>query len=183
MGREDIGLKWYIITCRAGKENSIVRFLRQAIKASGYENLIIDVVVPTQEKIVMVKGKKKKVEERILPGYILTRLIAQDSVLNLIRNIEGVTGFVSAGDGRPKEIDEKEVKAILAYTSIRQEPVYDVKFTPGMPVKINHGPFKDFIGQVESVNEQKGQVKVILQLFGKDTPVEFDLLEVSSISE
>lgn len=178
-------LKWYFITCHSGKEQSTAKVLQQSIKANDLEDHVDHIVVPTQEKIVMFRGKKKKVEERILPGYILAHFSALDRVLHLIRNTEGVTGFVgmSTVSKKPKALDEKQAQAILAYTKVKQEPVFETKFTPGMAVKVIHGPFTDFVGKIDSINENKGRVQVILSLFGNDTNVDLDILEIAYVSE
>jgi transcriptional antiterminator NusG len=159
--------------------------LQQTIKVNGLDEKVDELIIPTQEKIVMYRGKKKKIEERIFPGYILAHFVADDDVLHVIRNTEGVTGFVGSSitSKRPKALDEKEVKAILTYTTLKDEPVYEIKLTVGTPVRVVHGPFKDLVGQISSIDEAKGQIKVMLPLFGSDTPVSFDIIQVAAITD
>ncbi len=179
---ENKGLQWFFITCNSGKEMSTVKVLQQTIKARSLEDKIDQLIIPTKEKIVMFRGKKKKVEERIFPGYILAHFEASDEILHIIRNTEGVTGFVGSTSKRPKALDDKEVKAILAYTKVRNDPKIETNLTVGTPVRVLHEPFKDLIGPISAINENKGQVEVMLPLFGRETPVTVDIISVTPIS-
>jgi transcriptional antiterminator NusG len=176
--------KWYILSSTSGKENSTARLIKQRVKANNMEHLISDVVVPTQEKIIIQRGKKKTIEERIFPGYILIKMEANDDTLHLIRNSEGVTGFVgmTASAKRPSPLSEKEAKGILAFTQVKQEPVYKTQLSAGDAVKVTSGVWKDFIGPVSDINPNKGKATVLFSLFGRETPVEVDLLEIEKIS-
>ncbi len=176
--------KWFIISSSSGKENRTGELIKQRIKANNYEELITEVIVPMQEKIVIKRGKKVTVEDRILPGYILVKMIPTDETLQLIRNTEGVSGFVgtTAKANNPTPLSPKEVEGILAFMKIKQSPTFDAKFTISEAVKVVEGPFKDFIGTIQEINEAKGQVTVLLSIFGQETPVQLDFLQVSKIS-
>lgn len=177
-------LRWYIVASSSGKENKTAELIKQRIKANNYEEKVTDVIVPTQEKIVIKRGKKQTVEERIFPGYILVKMSPDEETFYLVRNTEGVTGFVgtTAKSKTPTPLSPKEVEGILAFTKVKQAPVFDNKFQLGEAVKVVEGPFKDIVGTVREINEAKGQVTVLLSMFGQDVPVQLDFLQVSKIS-
>lgn len=181
---EDNNHKWYIVSSSSGKENSTAKLIKQRVKANKLEDQISDVIVPMQEKIVIQRGKKKTIEERIFPGYILIKMEANDDTLHLIRNTEGVAGFVgmTANSKKPSPLSDKEAQGILNYTQIKQEPTYSTQINIGDAVKVVEGPFKDFIGSVQDINNAKGQVTVLLSIFDRDTPVQLDFLQVTNIS-
>jgi transcription termination/antitermination protein NusG len=170
---------WYIVNTYSGHENKAANQIRQRIIANGMEDVIPEVVVPTQEKIVAVGGKKRTVKERLFPGYVLVRMIMNDNAWHLIRNTDGVVGFVGFGK-RPTPLNEKEVKAIITFMDVKQ-PSYQSSFKIGDAVKVVDGPFKDFVGSVKEINEDKGQVTVLLSIFGRETPVYLDFLQVNKL--
>lgn len=175
--------RWYIINGASGQEKRIAELLEQRVKANDMEDDIIMVVVPTQEKIVIKKGKKHTVEERIFPGYILVRMIANDQTLHLIRNTEGVIGFIGSisKSKKPTPLNEKEVESILAFMKVKQPAVFQSSFSVNDAVKVEEGPFKEFVGTIQEVNESKGQVSVLISMFGREVPVQLDFLQVSKI--
>ncbi len=175
--------RWYILRSNSGKEKSIAEQLRQRIRANNLEDVITEVIVPIQEKIVIKRGKKQTVEERIFPGYILVKMKVNDDAIHIIINTEGVLGFIgsSSTSKRPTPISEKEVEGIMAFMKIKQMPTYQAKFSQKDAVKVVDGPFKDFVGTVQEVNESKGQVTVLLTIFGRETPVQLDFLQVNKI--
>lgn len=175
--------RWFVLACASSKENKTADLLKQKVKAIGLENMITEILVPTQEKIVIKKGKKQTLEDRLFPGYILVRMEANDETVRLIKNTEGISGFIgmSAKAKYPTPLSEKEAESILAFTKIQQSPVFSAKFSIGDAVKIVEGPFKDFIGNVQEINENKGQVTVLLSIFDRETPVHFDFLQVHKI--
>ena len=118
-------------------------------------------------------------EDRIFPGYVLIKMVMNDHTWQLIRNTDGVTGFVGT-EKKPTPLSEKEVKGILAFTDIEQ-PTYESSFAVGDAVKIVDGPFKDFVGAVSEINEDKGQVRVLISVFGRETPVDLDFLKVNKL--
>ncbi len=175
--------KWYIVKSISGKEKSIAELIRQRIRANDLDKEVTEVVVPTQEKIVIKRGKKQTVEERIFPGYILVQMNPTDEVIHLIRNTDGVQGFIgySVKTKKPTALNEKEVKGILEFTKVKQLPTYSSKFAVNDAVKVTDGPFKEFVGTVKEINEGKGQVTVLLSIFGRETPVQLDFLQVTKI--
>lgn len=174
--------KWYIVKSSSGKENKTAELLKQRVRANNLEDQITDVVVPTQEKIVIKNGKKKTIEERIFPGYILVQMEADDETIHLIRNTDGLVGFVgNVNSKRPTPLSNKEVKGILEFTKVKQVPTYQASFSVGDAVKVVDGSFKDFVGTVQEVNEAKGQVTVLLSIFDRETPVQLDFLLVTKI--
>ncbi|GAB4285824.1 MAG: transcription termination/antitermination protein NusG [Candidatus Dojkabacteria bacterium] len=180
---QDKVFHWYIVKSASGQEKKTAELLRQRVRATDMNDFIKEVVVPTQEKIVIKRGKKQTVEERIFPGYILVNMIANDDTIHLIRNTDGIAGFVgySAVTKRIKPLPEKEVKGILEFTKIKQQPTFHSSFQIGDPVKVVDGPFKEFVGSVQEVNESKGRLTVLLSIFGRETPVQLDFLQVTKL--
>lgn len=171
--------QWYVIHTYSGHEGKVAEALRQRVEAFGMKDLIQEVLLPTQEKMVIADGKKKKVRERLFPGYVMVKMILTNDTWAVVRNTTGVTGFVGAG-ARPTSLPPDEVKAILRFTKM-EAPKLEVAFKEGETIKIIDGPFKDFLGKVEEIDEEKGKVKVLVSIFGRETPVELDLLQVSSL--
>lgn len=175
-------LKWFIVSASSGKENSTAKLIKVRVKANGMESQIADVVVPMQEKIIIQRGKKKTIQDRIYQGYIFVKMEANDDTLQLVRNTEGVKGFLgmTAKSKYPTPLNEKD----LNFTQVKPEPSYKSKFDIGNVVRIIDGPWKEFVGTVVSVNEVKGQLKVMLSLFNRDTPVDnIDFLQAEKLSE
>lgn len=174
-------LKWYILASASGKENSVAKLIKQRARANNLENEIIDAVVPEQEKIAISRGKKVTIKERIYPGYVFVRMIANDNTLQLVRNTEGVQSFLgmTAKPKSPTALDDKQ----LGFIEVNTEPTYKVAFNIGDAVKVIDGPFKEFIGTIESISEDKGKAKVLLSLFDRDTQVDIDILMLSKLSE
>lgn len=176
--------KWYVVSSSSGKENRIAEHIRQRVKANNFEDKVTEVIVPVQEKIVIKRGKKQTVEDRIFPGYILIKMIPDDDIFHIVRNTEGVSGFVgsTAKSKSATPLSPKQVEGILAFMKVKQSPTYQAKYSIGEAVKVVEGPFKDFVGTVQEINEAKGQVTVLLSIFGQDTPVQLDFLQVSKIT-
>ena len=145
----------------------------------GMENKIFDIIVPMREVVKVSQGKKETVKEKIFPGYILINMALDDESWLLVRTTSGVTAFVGAGN-KPTPISEKEVEAIKQFASINQ-PLYKPVFSLGEAVKIIDGPFADFLGTVDNIDEKKGKVKVLVSIFGRETPVELDFLQVAKL--
>ncbi len=172
-------LQWYVVHTASGHENKVATTLRQRIESSGLHTQIAEVLIPTQSKIVIEGGKKKDVQERLFPGYVLVKMHLNDSTWQVVRNTAGVTGFVGIG-AKPTPLPEKEVKAILKFMKM-EAPKFEAKFATGDSVKIIDGPFADFLGKVEEVDKERGKVKVLVSIFGRETPVELDFLQVSPL--
>jgi len=172
-------LRWFVVHTASGHENKVTVTLRQKIKAAGLKDQIAEVLVPTQNKVVIESGKKKEVQERLFPGYVLLKMQLNDNTWQVVRNTAGVTGFVGMGT-KPTPLPEKEVKAILKFMKM-EAPKFEAKFSVGDSVKIVDGPFADFLGKVDGIDEGKGKVKVLVSIFGRETPVELDFLQVSPL--
>lgn len=171
--------KWYIVHTYSGHENKVAKTLMQRVQAMGFEERIFDALVPTRDTIRVRGGKKETIKEKIFPGYILVNMDLSDEAWVLVRTTPGVTSFVGA-QNKPTPIRDDEVQAIVAFVG-QKEPTYKAQFTTGEAVKITDGPFSDFLGTVESIDEGKGKVKVLVSIFGRETPVELDFLQVSKI--
>ncbi len=177
---------WYVVHCYSGYENRVKKSLEQRIISEAKQDLIFRVVVPTEEEIDVREGQRKVIQRRVFPGYVLVEMIqyhpedqrAKEAWFT-IRNTPGVTGFVSSGD-RPTPLREDEVAKILKRMETDQ-PKVRVTYRPGQVVHIIDGPFADFRGTVDEVNMEKGKVRVMVSFFGRDTPVELDLLQVEKV--
>jgi transcriptional antiterminator NusG len=171
---------WYVVHCYSGYENKVKKGLDQRIKSmppeQKMEELIFRAVVPTEEELDLREGQRKVIQRRVFPGYILVEMIMTEESWYVVRNTPGVTGFVSSGD-KPTPLREDEVNKILKRMETEQ-PKVRVTYRPGQVVHIIDGPFADFRGSVDEVNMEKGKVRVMVSFFGRETPVELDLLQV-----
>jgi transcriptional antiterminator NusG len=171
--------KWYVVHTYSGHENKVAVTLKQRIESEHLENKILDVLVPMQDKIEIRSGKKTTVKEKIFPGYILVKMILDEKSWLAVRTTQGVTSFVGMGN-KPTPISEDEVATIVKFTQ-NEAPIYKQVFEVSDTVKIIDGPFADFIGKVDNVDEERGKVKVLVSIFGRETPVELDFLQVQKI--
>ncbi|OGK17586.1 transcription termination/antitermination protein NusG [Candidatus Roizmanbacteria bacterium RIFCSPHIGHO2_01_FULL_39_12c] len=171
--------KWYVIHVQTGYEARVKNALEQRIKSLGVEKKIYDVVIPMREIVIVKKGKKSKANEKVFPGYVLIRMILDDDSWLVVRTTEGVTGFVGAGL-KPTPISDTEVEAIMKFVQ-QEQPKFKTKFSPGEAVKITEGPFVDFLGTIEAIDEEKGRVRVLVSIFDRETPVELDFLQVAKL--
>ncbi len=171
--------KWYIIHTYAGHENKVERSLKQRVESMKFTDRVFDIIVPTRNTIKVSQGKKETVKEKIFPGYVLVKMILDDETWIMVRSTPGVTSFIGAGN-KPTPISDKEVEAIQKFMKL-EEPMYKVQFSVGEAVKITDGPFTEFLGSVESIDEARGKVKVLVSIFGRETPVELDFLQVKQI--
>lgn len=171
--------KWYVIHTQTGYENRVKQGLEQRIKSLGVEDKIFEVIIPTRDIVVVKKGKKSNTTEKVFPGYVLVRMILNDDSWLVVRTTQGVTGFVGAGL-KPTPISEKEVQAIMRFVK-QEQPKFKSKFSTGEAVKIIEGPFSDFLGTIEAIDEEKGKVRVLVSIFERETPVELDFLQVAKL--
>ena len=171
--------KWYIIHTYAGHENKVERSLKQRVESMKFTDRVFDIIVPTRNTIKVSQGKKETVKEKIFPGYVLVKMILDDETWIMVRSTPGVTSFIGAGN-KPTPISDKEVEAIQKFMKM-EEPMYKVQFSVGEAVKITDGPFAEFLGTIESLDEARGKVKVLVSIFGRETPVELDFLQVKKI--
>lgn len=171
--------KWYIVHTYSGHENKVTKTLMQRVQSMGFENRIMDVLIPTKETIRVRSGKKEAIQEKIFPGYILVKMILDDESWILVRTTPGVTSFVGA-ENKPTPVRDEEVEAIVKFVEMK-EPVYKASFTVNEPVKIIDGPFADILGTIESIDETRGKARVLITMLGRETPVELDFLQISKI--
>ncbi len=171
--------RWYTIHTYAGYENAVERNLKQRIESLGMENKIFDVVVPTEKKIRVKGGKRIVEEEKIYPGYILVRMIVDDDSWFVVRNTPRVTGFVGAGN-TPVPMEAGEVESLMKRMTA-EAPKHRIDLMKDDPVVIADGPFKDLEGKVGGIDEERGKVKVMVSMFGRETPVELDFLQVRKL--
>lgn len=173
------GARWYVVHTYSGHENKVAATLKQRIDSEHLEKNILEVLVPMQDKIEIKSGKKSTIKEKIFPGYILVKMVLDDISWLAVRTTQGVTSFVGMGN-KPTPISDSEVATIVKFTQT-EAPVYKQVFSADDAVKIVDGPFADFIGKVDSVDEERGKVKVLVSIFGRETPVELDFLQIQKI--
>ena len=170
---------WYVLHTYSGYEDAVAKNLKQRIESLGMEDKIFNVLVPKEKKIKIKNGKRKVIEEKIYPGYVLVEMIVTDDSWYVVRNTPNVTGFVGAGTTPvPVSLDEIEN---LKKRMGGEEPQYKIEVKLGELVKITDGPFKDFDGKVSEIDEERGKVKVLVNMFGRDTPVELDSLQIKKM--
>lgn len=175
----EVTANWYVVHTYSGHENKVSAALKQRIESMGAQEKIFDIIVPTRNIVTVKAGKKETVREKIFPGYMLVRMILDDDSWLLVRTTPGVTSFIGMGN-KPTPIPEKEVEAIKKFMEMK-EPIYKSTFSQGEAVKIIDGPFADFLGTVESIDDARGKIKVLVSIFGRETPVELDFLQVSKL--
>jgi transcriptional antiterminator NusG len=167
---------WYAIHTYSGYESAVQRNLKQRIESLGMGGKIFDVVVPTEKKIKVVGGKRATVEEKIYPGYILVDMIVDDESWFVVRNTPRVTGFVGSGT-TPVPLTQDEIDVLFKRMST-DTAKHKIDFVPGEPVVVTDGPFNGLEGKVGEIDEMKGKIKVLVSMFGRETPVELDFLQV-----
>jgi len=170
---------WYVIHTYSGYEDAVARNLKQRIESLDMQDKIFSVIVPKEKKIKIKGGKRAVVEEKIYPGYVLVEMIVTDDSWYVVRNTPRVTGFVGSGV-TPIPVSREEVERLLSRMG-GEGPKYKVDVAVGDPVRITEGPFKDFEGKVSEVDEAKGKVKVLVSMFGRETPVELDFLNIKKL--
>ncbi|MFA6005021.1 MAG: transcription termination/antitermination protein NusG [Patescibacteria group bacterium] len=171
--------RWYVVHTQSGYEQKTKKALEERIKTLGFAEQLYEIIIPMRDIITIKQGKKKQVKEKLFPGYILVHMVMNDDSWLVVRTTEGVTGFVGAGN-KPTPISEKEVEAILKFAS-QEAPKFKTKFSTGEAVKIVDGPFTDFLGTISSVDDDQGKVKVLISIFGRETPVDLDFLQIQKI--
>ncbi len=171
--------KWYVVHTYSGHENKVATNLKQRIETMKLADKIFDIIVPTRNIVIVKHGKKEEQKEKIFPGYILVRMILNDISWLAVRTTQGVTAFVGIGD-KPTPISAVEVGTIMKFMQM-EAPKYKTSFSVGEAVKITDGPFADFLGSIDSLDEEKGKIKVLVSIFGRETPVELDFLQVAKL--
>ena len=170
---------WYVIHTYSGYEDAVAKNLKQRVDSLGMEDKIFNVIVPKEKKIKIKSGKRKTVEEKIYPGYVLVEMIVTDDSWYVVRNTPNVTGFVGVGT-TPVPVSKKEIDSLKKRMGV-ETPQYKIEVKVGDSVKIIDGPFKDFDGKVSEIDEGRGKIKVLVNMFGRDTPVELDSLQIKKI--
>ena len=175
----EFGRNWYAVHTYSGYEDAVARNLKQRIESMGMEGKIFTVLVPTEKKIKIKSGKRRIVEEKIYPGYVLVEMVVTDDSWYVVRNTPRVTGFVGSGT-TPTPLSPDEMAELQKRMGV-DEPKFRIEVAAGDPVKIIDGPLKDFDGKVSEVDEEKGKVKVLVSMFGRNTPVELDSLQIKKL--
>jgi transcriptional antiterminator NusG len=168
--------QWYVIHSYSGYENKVKKNLKSRIESMGMGDRIFDVIVPTEEQVELKSGKRRTTQRRIFPGYILVQMILDDDSWYVVRNTPGVTGFVGMGN-EPTALTPEEVERIMNRIEA-EAPTIKVNFREGDNVQISDGPFANFHGTVDSIDREKGKVRVLVSFFGRETPIELDFLQV-----
>lgn len=167
---------WYVLHTYSGYEDNVAKNLRQRIESMAMEDKIFQVVVPRESKIKVKNGKRQTIQERLFPGYVIVQMLVTEDSWYVVRNTPNVTGFVGSGT-TPAPVSQEEIDRLLKRMG-EDEPKYKIDVKEGDSVKIMDGPFKDFEGKTSEVNEAKGTIKVLVNVFGRETPVELDFLQV-----
>ncbi len=171
--------QWYVIHTYSGYENKVKANLEHRIESMGVEDQIFQVLVPMEEEIEIKNGQRMTVNKKVFPGYVLVEMAMSDESWYVVRNTPGVTSFVGSGN-RPTPLVEAEVKKILKQMGV-EAPKFKLQFTKGQSVRVKDGPFAEFIGTVDEVNPEKNKVKVLVSIFGRETPVELDFLQIDKL--
>ena len=170
---------WYVIHTYSGYEDAVAKSLKQRVESLGMEDKIFNVIVPKEKKIKIKNGKRKVLEEKIYPGYVLVEMIVTDDSWYVVRNTPNVTGFVGVGT-TPVPVSAEEISALKDRMGT-EAPKYNMELLVGDLVKIMDGPFKEFEGKISEVDPERGKVKIMVNMFGRDTPVELDSLQIKKM--
>jgi transcriptional antiterminator NusG len=173
------GRRWYVLHTYSGYEENVEKNLKQRIESMDMEDKIYGILIPTEKKIRIKNGKRKVVEEKIFPGYVLVEMVVTDDSWYVVRNTPNVTGFIGTGT-IPTPISEKEIKSLQKRMGV-EEPKFTIDVSVGSPVRITDGPFKNLEGKITNIDEAKGKVKVLVSMFGRETPVELDFLQIKKL--
>jgi transcriptional antiterminator NusG len=172
--------QWYAVQTYSGYEEAVARYLKQRVESLAMGDKIFNILVPKEKKIRVKGGRRTTIEEKIYPGYVLVEMVLTEDSWYVVRNTPRVTGFVGPDNTTPTPLSREEVDSLLARSDSREEKM-TIDFQVGDLVKITDGPFKDYDGKIAEVNEEKGSVKVLVPIFGRDTAVELDSLQVKKI--
>src|SRR3990170_8587158 len=171
--------KWYVVHTNSGHEIRVAQTLKQRVETMGLLDKVFEILVPTQDRVIIRTGKKATIKEKIFPGYLLIEMVMDDPTWLAVRTTPGITGFVGAGK-IPTPLSEAEVTNIQKFVSAPAKR-FKTRFSKGEAVKITDGPFSDFLGTIDDIDEEKGKVKVLVSIFGRETPVELDLLQIAKV--
>lgn len=174
------GRRWYAVHTYSGYEESVADSLKRRITTMGMEDKIFNVLVPIEKKIKIKNGKRKMVEEKIYPGYVLVEMLVTDDSWYVVRNTPNVTGFIGTGTN-PTPLSDKEVEAVMKKIHTSDEASFSIDLQPGTAVRIGDGPFKGFEGKVSEVDGARGKAKVLVSMFGRETPLELDFTQIKKV--
>lgn len=172
---------WYAVHTYSGYEDAVARYLQQRVESLAMNDKIFNVVVPKEKRIKIKNGKRRAVEEKIYPGYVLVEMVLTEDTWYVVRNTPRVTGFVGPDTTKPTPLSKVEIDELMAKMGAGEQTKFRVELRAGEAVKITDGPFKDYDAKVAEVDEEKGKVKVLVPIFGRDTVVELDSLQVQKI--
>lgn len=172
--------RWYVIHTYSGYENKVKANLERRVRSMAMDDKVFRVLVPTEEEIDFQGGKKRIIKRKIFPGYVLVEMIMTDDSWYVVRHTPGVTGFVSPG-ARPMPLEEHELRTIMKQMGLDEERKPRVAFGLGDPVRVISGPFVNFAGKIDGINVEKGKLRVIVSMFGRETPVELDFEQVEKV--
>lgn len=167
---------WYAVHTYSGYEDAVARYLKQRVESLSMQDKIFNIIVPKEKKIKIKNGKRREVEEKIFPGYVLVDMIMAEDAWYIVRNTPRVTRFVGTETTKPAPLSKGEVDTLLARME-KDDAGFSIEFSIGDPVKIIDGPFKDYEGKVSEIDEARGKIKVTVQIFSRDTAVELDSLQ------
>jgi transcriptional antiterminator NusG len=173
------GRRWYVIHTYSGYEENVAQNMKQRIESMDMEDKIFNVLIPKEKKIKIQNGKRKVFEEKIFPGYVLVEMIVTDDSWYAVRNTPNVTGFIGTGT-IPTPISEEEIKALQKRMGV-EEPKFKMDLAVDTPVKITDGPFKNLDGKIIDIDKERGKIKVSISMFGRETPVELDFLQIKKL--
>ena len=171
--------RWFVVHTYSGYENKVKANLEKRVSSMGMENQIFKVVVPVEEQIEVKDGRRRIIQRRIFPGYVLVQMIMTDDSWYVVRNTPGVTGFVGAGN-KPTPLDQAEVEEILRQMGV-ERPKPKIDFEIGENIKVRSGPFEGFVGVIDDIDGEKGKIRVLVSMFGRETPVELDFSQVEKL--
>ena len=171
----DLEGKWYVLHTYSGYENKVKKTIETRVDSLDLGDRVYEIVVPTQEEIEIKNGQRQTVLKKVFPGYVLVRMELDDETWYALRNTPGVTGFVNV-DNKPVQLEENRVQSIMK-GMVAEAPKVKVTFALGDTVRINDGPFADFRGEIDEINQEKGKIRVLVSFFGRETPVELDFLQ------
>ena len=180
VNRYDDTLQWYTVSTYSGYEDKVAESIKQRLDSAEFKGKILDAIVPKEKQIEIKNGKRKIVDRKIFQGYVLVQMRLSDETWYIIRNTPGVTGFVGTGT-QPTPVSEKEIAKIKRRMGV-EDPKYTINYQEGEVVSITDGPFKGFEGTISEIDATKGKLKVLVSMFGRETPVELDALQVSKIA-
>lgn len=173
------GRRWYVIHTYSGYEENVAQNMKQRIESMDMEDKIFNVLIPKEKKIKILNGKRKVVEEKIFPGYVLVEMVVTDDSWYAVRNTPNVTGFIGTGTV-PTPISDEEIKSLQKRMGV-EEPKFKMDLEVDTPVRIMDGPFKNLDGRVTEIDKERGKIKVTISMFGRETPVELDFLQIKKI--